>query len=370
ESTGPLINIISRRSLYPAGLSDKTTVAGVISDGNWTWPQEWFSSYPSLFHIAVSSLQEHAKDRMVWRNYGDDVVFMGQWSESNINTLTQILDCFHRASGLHINMNKSKLLGIALDIKLVDQAATKIGCTTIKTPFSYLGSTVGGNMSQINSWEEIIRKVESPLFIWKLKTLSIGGRLTLLKYVLGSIPIYHMSLFKVPKTVLHRLEAIRCCFFHGKDSNSRKPTWLKWNKILVSKEKGGLGVSSFFSLNRALICKWVWRFRSQNSSLWAKVIKSIHGFDGKLDSTVTHQHSSIWIDIVREVHALRHLGIDLDEFMKRKLGDGNETLFWEDTWKGDKPLKYVLSAYICSKFLQNRFSSYYAFTGSLLSSFS
>ncbi|GJT62689.1 RNA-directed DNA polymerase, eukaryota [Tanacetum coccineum] len=189
------------------------------------------------------------------------------------------------ASGLHINMNKSKLLGIAVDTKLVDQAANKIGCTTIKTPFSYLGSTVGRNMSQINSWEEIIRKVESRLSIWKLKTLSIGGRLTLLKSVLGSIPIYHMSLFKVPKTVLHRLEAIRCCFFHGKDSNSRKPTWLKWNKILASKEKGGLGVSSFFSLNKALICKWVWRFCSQNSSLWAK----------------------IWIDIVREVHALRHL---------------------------------------------------------------
>ncbi|GKA94814.1 hypothetical protein Tco_0816852 [Tanacetum coccineum] len=127
-------------------------------------------------------------------------------------------------------------------------------------------------MSRIKSWEEIIRKVESRLSIWKLKTLSIGGRLTLLKSVLGSIPIYRMSLFKVPKTVLHRLEAIRCCFFHGKDNNSRKPT-----------------------------------FRSQNSSLWEKVIKSIHGLDGKLDSTVTHQHSSIWIDIVREVHALRHL---------------------------------------------------------------
>ncbi|GJT75163.1 RNA-directed DNA polymerase, eukaryota, reverse transcriptase zinc-binding domain protein [Tanacetum coccineum] len=204
----------------------------------------------------------------------------------------------------------------------MNDVLSKIGSATIKTPFSYLGSTIGGNMSQIKSWEEIIKKVETQLSKWKLKTLSIGGRLTLLKSVLGSIPIYHMSLFKVPKTVLRRLEAIMCRFLHGNDNTSRKPTWLNWNKVLASNQKGGLGVSSFFALNRALIFKWVWRFRSQNSSLWAKVIKSIHGIDGKLDSTAGHHQSLIWVDIVREVHALKRLGIDLADFIRRKVGDG------------------------------------------------
>ncbi|GJS69396.1 hypothetical protein Tco_0702237 [Tanacetum coccineum] len=49
------------------------------------------------------------------------------------------------------------------------------------------------------------------------------------------------------------------------------------------KDKGGLGVSSFHALNRALSFKWVWRFRTQGSSLWARVIKGIHGEDGKLE---------------------------------------------------------------------------------------
>ncbi|GKB33037.1 RNA-directed DNA polymerase, eukaryota, reverse transcriptase zinc-binding domain protein [Tanacetum coccineum] len=46
--------------------------------------------------------------------------------------------------------------------------------------------------------------------------------------------------------------------------------------------RGGLGVSSIYALNRALLFKWVCRFRTQGSSLWARVIKGIHGKDGKL----------------------------------------------------------------------------------------
>nr|GEW55155.1 RNA-directed DNA polymerase, eukaryota [Tanacetum cinerariifolium] len=47
--------------------------------------------------------------------YADDAIFIGQWSESNIDTIVKVLDCFNRASGLRINMTKSKLLGIYVE---------------------------------------------------------------------------------------------------------------------------------------------------------------------------------------------------------------------------------------------------------------
>ncbi|GJS49502.1 RNA-directed DNA polymerase, eukaryota, reverse transcriptase zinc-binding domain protein [Tanacetum coccineum] len=46
--------------------------------------------------------------------YADDVVFMGHWSEANIDTILRVLDCFYHASGLRINMLKSKLMGISV----------------------------------------------------------------------------------------------------------------------------------------------------------------------------------------------------------------------------------------------------------------
>ena len=53
-------------------------------------------------------------------------------------------------------MSKSKLLGISVNADKVDQAARKIGCVILKTPFTYLGSKVGGLMSRIKSWKETI----------------------------------------------------------------------------------------------------------------------------------------------------------------------------------------------------------------------
>ncbi|GJS32135.1 putative reverse transcriptase domain-containing protein [Tanacetum coccineum] len=238
--------------------------------------------------------------------YADDAVFMGHWSEANIDT-----------------------------ILCVDQAAKKIGCAILQVLFSYLGSKVSCLMSRIQSWNEIVNNMLTRLSKWKLKTLSIGGRLTLLKSVLGSLPIYHMSLFKVPAKVLLNMESIRCHFFNGIEHNGKKPIWVKWNKVLASKEKGGLGVSSFYALNRALLFKWVWRFCTQQSALWTKIIKGIHGEDGKIGKHVRSHHPSLWLDIVKEVQHIQRQGTDLMGFIHRKMGNGVDIRFWEDKWRGD-----------------------------------
>nr|GEV95429.1 RNA-directed DNA polymerase, eukaryota [Tanacetum cinerariifolium] len=122
----------------------------------------------------------------------------------------------------------------------VNQVASKIGCLALKVPFSYLGTNARGIMSRIHSWKEIIDSMVVRLSKWKMKTLSIGG---------------------------------------------------------------GLSVSSLYALNRAIMFKWVWRFTTQRSSLWARVIKAIHGDDGKI-------------------------------------GNGEETVFWDEIWCDNEAFKY------------------------------
>ncbi|GJT40171.1 RNA-directed DNA polymerase, eukaryota [Tanacetum coccineum] len=229
--------------------------------------------------------------------YADDAIFMGHWSDSNLDTLLRVLDCFYHASGLHINMIKSKLMGISVPSAKVDEATNKIGCATLKVPFTYLGSKVGCLMSRTQSWNDIVNNILTRLSRWKLKTLSIGGRLTLLKSALGSLPIFHMSSFKVPRKVLNKMESIRCHFFNGVEHNGNKQIWVKWSKVLASKENG-YGV---FVLNNLL--------------------SGPRSFKGYMTSMVN------WVNMSKTITL--------------PYGNGEDTLFWEDAWRDDNTFKSI-----------------------------
>ncbi|GJT91647.1 hypothetical protein Tco_1080492 [Tanacetum coccineum] len=93
-----------------------------------------------------------------------------------------------------------------------------------------------------------LQRFEKKLSTWKIKLLSIGGRSTLIKSVLGSL-----------------------------DNNVKKMHWVKWDSVLSSKENGGLDIGSFEAFNKALLYKWKWRLYREPNALWVKIIKSVHG---------------------------------------------------------------------------------------------
>nr|GEV32311.1 RNA-directed DNA polymerase, eukaryota [Tanacetum cinerariifolium] len=108
--------------------------------------------------------------------------------------------------------------------------------------------------------------------------------------------------------------------------------------LKINIQKRGLGISSFFAQNRALLFKWIWRFRSKDSSLWYRVIKAMYGDCGALNNTGTFVRSSTWTTIVRECGNLSSKGINLLSHIKKKVGNGANTSFWVDSWVSDIPL--------------------------------
>nr|GEZ75648.1 hypothetical protein [Tanacetum cinerariifolium] len=141
--------------------------------------------------------------------YVDDVIFVGYWSATNVNNLLCILRCFFLVSGLKINVQKCSLLGVGVSDDEVLNMAHIIGCGVADFLFKYLGVPVGGNMSRCHNWETVVNKFTSKLSLWKTRLLSIRGRITLIKSVLGNLPTYFMSLYFMPVTVRFKLESMR-----------------------------------------------------------------------------------------------------------------------------------------------------------------
>ncbi|GJR00332.1 RNA-directed DNA polymerase, eukaryota [Tanacetum coccineum] len=272
--------------------------------------------------------------------YADDVIFLGEWNVINVSNIVLLLQCFFLVSGLKINLAKCRLMGVGVPIGEITEMANIIGCEASTIPFVYLGVPVGANMTRIGSWKDLIDKFKTRLSRWKVKTLSVGGRLTLLKSVLGSIAIYYMSIFKTPIAVIKEIEAIRNQFFLGADTDENKMTWIKWNKVMASKKDGGLGIGSLYGFNRALLFKWKWRFMAYPSAFWVLVIKSLFGHHGGMqDSEPRGNAGSIWINILKVSRELEKKNVHLDDFLKRKVGDGLETRFWDDYWISNGLLK-------------------------------
>nr|GEY05792.1 RNA-directed DNA polymerase, eukaryota, reverse transcriptase zinc-binding domain protein [Tanacetum cinerariifolium] len=95
--------------------------------------------------------------------YADDVMFIGEWSHSNLKGIMNILRCFSLLSSMSINIQKSHLLGVGIPDNYVAEAAKSIGCSIMKAHFKYLGILVGDNMSSIKAWDETISKMKKRL---------------------------------------------------------------------------------------------------------------------------------------------------------------------------------------------------------------
>ncbi|KAK1301535.1 hypothetical protein QJS10_CPB12g01676 [Acorus calamus] len=105
--------------------------------------------------------------------------------------------------------------------------------------------------------------------------LSTGVRLILLQAVLSNIPIFFLSLFKIPKGILNMIDVIRKRFlWSGPVRDRRKVHLIKWDVVCSSKKMRGLGVLNLEDMNKALLSKWKWRGVSNPSLIWRGVVEA------------------------------------------------------------------------------------------------
>ena len=112
-------------------------------------------------------------------------------------------------SSFKINFLKSVLIGIKVGEAHLYQYANTLGRKVGSFPVSYLGLPLCFGSVRKDVWNPVAERVERKLSIWKANYLSIGGRVTLIKSVLANIPVYFLSTFKCPVSIISRIEKLQ-----------------------------------------------------------------------------------------------------------------------------------------------------------------
>jgi len=85
----------------------------------------------------------------------------------------------------------------------------------MQVPLKYLGIHVGDNNREKVFWNDMILEIKSKLTNWKGKHLSFARRVILIKYVIFVVPLYYLSLFKMPTTIGKLITRLQRDLFMG-----------------------------------------------------------------------------------------------------------------------------------------------------------
>ncbi|GJR79063.1 RNA-directed DNA polymerase, eukaryota, reverse transcriptase zinc-binding domain protein [Tanacetum coccineum] len=248
---------------------------------------------PFLFILVMEGLHNAFADAV------DDVIITTGWNARDLENIIRVLHVFYLASGLKINIHKSNIYGIGVREDEVHNMASNAGCIA-------------------------------------------GGRLTLIKSVLGSLGIYYLSIFRAPESVLNDLERIRSNFFWGGNQDGRKMAWVKWPIILNSYDNGGLNIGSLKAFNLALLQKWRWRLFTSPNDLWVKVVKAFHGHECGFDNNGC-SFKDIWVGeapLSIRYNRLYRLDLDKDCLIIDRIINGQWHWNWSRTNIGVRNLAF------------------------------
>ena len=100
----------------------------------------------------------------------------------------------------------------------------------------------------------------------------------------------------------------------------------------MPKELGGLGILNLDYMNKAQLAKWLWKLETEDG-MWAKILLNKY-VKGKCISGIKKKpgDSYFWGSLM-QIKDIYYKNV------KKKIGDGLNTRFWEDWWVGSKPLK-------------------------------
>lgn len=136
-------------------------------------------------------------------SFADDVIIFFSVKDTTLQLIMGVLNDYEIVSDQLINKGKSHFMipdktpQDTIDlIKAITEFSQK------DSPITYLGCLLYIGSRRVIYFSEMVAKVVAKIRGWKARILSFGGRATLIKFVLQSLPIHILSAISLTKTTL------------------------------------------------------------------------------------------------------------------------------------------------------------------------
>ena len=242
------------------------------------------------------------------------------------------------ASSLRINLAKSEIIPVG-DVEEIEELAVELGCRVGSLPSQYLGLPLGAPNRTPSMWDGVEERVRRRLALWKRQYISKGGKITLIKSTLASMPIYQMSIFRMPKIVAKRIEKVQRDFLWGGGNLEGKIHLVKWDVVCTNKNKGELSLRKIVMLNRVLLGKWIWRYTCEKDNIWKQVITTKYGQEDR-GWRSKKANGAVGVRVWKEILKESDWCWDNMLFLA---GKGTKIIFWKDIWCTDTPLSHCFT---------------------------
>ena len=167
-----------------------------------------------------------------------------------------LLDDFEKVSGLKLNVEKTEAMWIG---SFSDRVDTPFGVKWQKC-VKFLGIFITYDVQLLveKNFKQRLKKVKNTINSWKIRGLSIYGKVNIIKSILFPKMIYPSSILCTPAEIIKEFQTLIFNFlWNGKDKVIRLSTYAPY-------EFGGLKMIHYESMVKALRLSWLKRIFDKN----------------------------------------------------------------------------------------------------------